>query len=228
MIGLIDHIYVIGDAKREPERIVYLETFFKSHGINVTYFQPTYMDNLTPDELSRFSEVTHGRLFKASEKSIFLNFMYLFEKCVDIHNYVLILESDVIFEEDLKEYLEGLTEFLIQISPECLSIGSGCDLIDDDVDTDDMNYQIARKQVVRCMDSLIFSKQGITKILDYMKGYGIYDEPIDNFLEKFIKGSDFSYYWVWPSITLQGSQYGYYKSSIQNTEDSTQPQESYK
>ena len=151
--------------------------------------------------------------------------MYLFEKCVDIHDYVLILESDVIFEGDLVKYLEGLTEFLIQISPECLSIGSGCDLIDDDVNTDDMNYQIARKQIVRCMDTLIFSNQGIRKILDYMKAYGIFDEPIDNFLEKFIKGSDFSYYWVWPSITLQGSQYGHYKSSIQNTEDPTQFQQ---
>ena len=226
MIGLIDHIYIIGDAKREPERIAYLTSYFKD--IEVTYFQQTYMDTLSHDELSRFSEVTHGRLFKASEKSVFLNFLYLFEKCVNSHDYVLIFESDVIFEGDLIKYLEGLSEFLTGASPECISIGSGCDLIDDDVNTDDMNYQIARKQIVRCMDSLIFSKQGITKILDYMKGYGIFDEPMDNFLEKFIKGSDFSYYWVWPSITLQGSQYGHYKSSIQNTEDSTQPQESYK
>ena len=76
------------------------------------------------------------------------------------------------------------------------------------------------------MDSLIFSKKGLSMILDYMNKYGVFDEPIDNFLEKFIKGSesDFSYYWVWPSITLQGSQYGHYKSSIQNTEDSMQTQ----
>jgi hypothetical protein len=222
MIGLIEGIYIIGNATREPERIAYLRSYFKD--IQVTYFQPTYMDTLTCDELSRFSEKTHGRLFKASEKSIFLNFMYLFEKCVDIHDYVLILESDVIFEGDLVKYLEGLNDFLIQISPDCLSIGSGCDLIDDNVNTDDMNYQIARKKIVRCTDSFIFSNKGIRKILDYMKAYGVFDEPIDNFLEKFIKGSDFSYYWVWPSITLQGSQYGHYKSSIQNTEDSMPPQ----
>jgi hypothetical protein len=173
-----------------------------------------------------FSEETHGRLFKAAEKSVFLNFMYLFEKCLEKHSgYVLILESDVIFEGNLVAYLEGLSQFLKEVSPDCVSIGSGCDLIDDDVDTSNMNFQIARKQIVRCMDSLIFSKRGITAILDYMKGYGLFDEPIDNFLEKFIKGSDFSYYWVWPSITLQGSQYGHYKSSIQNTEDPTQFQQ---
>ena len=228
MIGLIEHIYVIGDATREPERIAYLETYFKARGLNVSYFQQTYMDTLTSEELGRFSEKTNGRMYKASEKSIFLNFLYLFEKCVTQHGYVLILESDVIFEGDIIEYLNGLNGFLTELSPDCVSIGSGCDLIDDSVVVEDMSFQISRGQRVRCTDSLVFSKQGITKILDYMKGYGIFDEPIDNFLEKFIKGSEFTYYWVWPSITIQGSQYGYYKSSIQNTEDSTQPQESCK
>jgi len=224
---MIEHIYVIGSESREPERIAYLKNYFKSIGLEVTYFQPTYKNTLSPDEITRFSEETHGRYFKLAEKSVFLNFLYLFEKCLEKHSgYVLILESDVIFEGDLNTYLEGLNRFLIEASPDCVSIGSGCDLIDDDVNTDDMNYQITRKYIVRCMDSLIFSKKGLSMILDYMNKYGVFDEPIDNFLEKFIKGSesDFSYYWVWPSITLQGSQYGHYKSSIQNTEDSMQPQ----
>jgi hypothetical protein len=223
---MIEHIYVIGSETKEPERIAYLKNYFKEKKIQVSYFQPTYMDTLSPEELERFSEETHGRLFKAAEKSVFLNFLYLFEKCVEEDSsYVLILESDVIFEGDLVTYLEGLSSFLKDIVPDCVSIGSGCDLIDDDVDTNDMNFQIARKQIVRCMDSLLFSKKGLSAILDYMKSYGVFDEPIDNFLEKFIKGSDFSYYWVWPSITLQGSQYGHYKSSIQNTEDPTQFQQ---
>jgi hypothetical protein len=223
---MIEHIYVIGSEAKEPERIAYLNSYFKNLGLSVTYFQPTYMDRIKSEELKLFSEETHGRLFKAAEKSVFLNFLYLFEKCIEEHSdYVLILESDVIFEANLTAYLEGLNRFLIDYSPDCVSIGSGCDLIDDDVDTSDINYQIARKQIVRCMDSHIFSIKGINAILDYMKMYGIFDEPIDNFLEKFIKGSDFSYYWVWPSITLQGSQYGHYKSSIQNTEDPTQFQQ---
>jgi hypothetical protein len=223
---MIERIYIIGSEVREPERMAYLTGYFKGLGLSVTYFQPTYMDTISPGELSLFSEETHGRQFKVAEKSLFLNFMYLFEKCLEEHSgYVLILESDVIFEGDLVAYLEGLSRFLKEASPDCVSIGSGCDLIDDDVDTSDMNFQIVRKKIVRCTDSLIFSKGGIKAILDYMNGYGVFDEPIDNFLEKFIKGSDFSYYWVWPSITLQGSQYGHYKSSIQNTADSTQFQQ---
>ena len=224
---MIEHIYVIGNEEREPERIAYLKDYFKDLRLSVSYFQPTYMNTLSPDEISRFSEKTHDRLFKASEKSVFLNFLYLFEKCAAEHSgYVLILESDVIFEGDIVSYLEGLYEFLLSSSPDCLSIGSGCDLIDADVNVDDMNFQIVRKKIIRCTDSLLFSKKGILAILDYMNRYGLFDEPIDNFLEKFIKESEseFSFYWVWPSITLQGSQYGQYKSSIQNTEDSTQPQ----
>ena len=96
---MIEHIYVIGNKIREPERLAYLELYFKKYNLEVTYFQPTYMDTLSPGELSWFTQETHGRLFKSAEKSIFLNFLYLFEKCVAEHSgYVLILESDVIFE----------------------------------------------------------------------------------------------------------------------------------
>jgi hypothetical protein len=99
-----------------------------------------------------------------------------------------------------------------------VSIGSGCDLIDDDVNTDDMSLKIAKKQVIRCTDTLLFSYEGIQMILEYIHKCDVFDEPIDTFLEIFIKNNmnTFHYYWVWPSITLQGSQYGYYKSTIQS------------
>jgi len=211
-------IYVIGSETREPAQYTYLQNYFTNHGISVTYFQPTYIDTLTPAELSRFSETTQGNLFKSAEKSLFLNFIYLLETCLKEHDgYVLILESDVIFEGDLVQYLENLKPFLEEKKPHLVSIGSGCDLIDDAVNTDDMSLQIAKKQVIRCTDTLLFSREGIQLVLDYIHSHDIFDEPIDNFLGIFIKKyyTSFDYYWVWPSITLQGSQYGYYKSTIQ-------------
>jgi len=222
-------IYVIGNKYNEPERVSYLNKYFGDRGLEVTYFQPSYVNNLIKEELDQFTEMTHGRLFKPAEKSIFLNFFYLFKVIASrIDTHVIIFESDVIFEGDLKKYLEGLEVFINKIKPDAVSIGSGCDLIDDAVNTDDNNFQIYEKKVVRCMDSYLFSKNGINKILDYMKSYGKFDEPIDNFLEKFIKEGEFSHYWVWPSITLQGSQHGYYDSSIQNSSDSLPPQGSEK
>jgi len=222
---MIEHIYVIGDEKNEPERINYLKKYFEGLNIRVSYFQPTFMNTLTESELSRFTEITHDRLFKASEKSLFLNFLYLFQKCVSEHTgNVLILESDVIFEGNLSEYLFCLQGFIKEINPDIVSIGSGCDLIHDDVDTNDMNLQIYKYHKLRCADSLIFSVKNIQSIISYVDSYGLIDEPFDNFIDKFIKDSNSSLYWAWPSITMQGSQEGKYRSLIQNTEDSKQTQ----
>lgn len=219
-------IYVIGNKYNEPERVAYLDKYFASAGLDVTYFQPSYVNNLITAELDRFTEMTHDRLFRDSEKSLFLNFFYIFKVIASKPDeHVLVFESDVIFDGDLKFYLHCLEGFINETKPDALSIGSGCDLVHDAVDTNDMNFQIYEKDLVRCTDSYLFSKTGVNKILDYMKDYGKFDEPIDNFLQKFIKGCDFSHYWIWPSITIQGSQNGYYKSSIQNTEGTTPPQE---
>jgi hypothetical protein len=132
----------------------------------------------------------------------------------------LIFESDVRFETDICSYFQQLDYFIKAIEPEFLSIGSGCDLIDDDVNTDDMNFQIFPKKVVRCMDSFLISYIGIIKFISYASGFRSemrYDKPIDNFLQCFFESQNGNpQYWVWPSLTMQGSQNGIYKSSIQD------------
>ena len=221
----IHHIYVIGNKDREPERIQYLEDYFSKAGVSdsVSYFQPTYKDTLTIEEIQRFVREMpqHHRPLKRSEMSVFLNFYYLFQHISRKYQngYILLLESDVRFEGDLVEYLQSLKFFLETQTPDGCSLGSGCDLIDDDVNTEDMSLQIAKKPIMRCMDTLLFSVAGIRKLMWYMDSFGRFDEPIDNFLETYFKGqgkNEFSFYWIWPSITLQGSQYGHYPSAIQD------------
>jgi len=208
-------IYVIGDEGREPERIAYLKKYFSELNLQVTYFQPTYKDTLTYAELSRFTKNTHKRLFKNSEKSLVLNFLYLFETLEkQDFDYVLILESDIIFSGNLVEYMEGLKEFL-KTNPDGASLGSGCDLIDDSINVDDMSLQITKSNRLRCTDTLLFSKAGSIKIIEFLRDYGAFDEPIDNCIDILLSKNDFKFYWVWPSISIQGSQYGYYASSIQ-------------
>lgn len=219
------HIYVIGDRDREPDRIQYLDTYFSKTGLTdlVSYFQPTYKDILSDEQIQRFVRIMghHHRALKLSEMSVFLNFYYLFQQISEKYSsgYVLILESDVRFEGDLTEYLQSLHLFLETQQPDACSLGSGCDLIDDDVDVEDMSLQIAKKTVVRCMDTLLFSVDGVRKFIRYMDRFGKFDEPIDNFFDTYLKNQgkdEFSFYWIWPSITLQGSEYGHYKSSIQD------------
>lgn len=226
----IHHIYVIGNKAREQDRIQYLENYFSEAGLadSVSYFQPTYKDTLTEEQIQQFVKVMphHHRPLKLSEISVFLNFYSLFQEITEKYSdgYILILESDVRFEGELIPYLQSLTFFLETQTPDCCSIGSGCDLIDDDVDTEDMSIQVAKKTIVRCMDTLLFSVEGVRKLLRYMDRFGKFDEPIDNFFDTYVKNQgkdEFSFYWIWPSITLQGSQYGYYKSSIQEDAVST-------
>lgn len=222
----ITQIFVIGNEQREPERIAYLKEYFASKGIQgVQYIQKTYKTTLTDSEINMFQPtipISEDRPFKPAEMSIFLNFIYLFKEIAETYRsgYFLIFESDVRFESDICTYFQQLDQFINQIEPEFLSIGSGCDLIDDDVNTDDMNFQIAPKTVVRCMDSFLISYTGIIKFISYTRGFlsqTQYDNPIDNFLQCYFetqKGNP--QYWVWPSLTMQGSQNGIYKSSIQD------------
>ncbi len=220
------HIYVIGNKEREPDRIAYLEDYFAKSGLtNITYFQPTWNDCLTDYQLQHFVEIMklHDRPLKSSEISVFLNFWYLLQHISVTHNngWFLLLESDVIFEGDLAAYLQRLSAKIQNLDADCISLGSGCDLIDDNVNIDDMSFQIARKYVVRCMDTLLFSWKGLNTLNEYMQswiqGGEQFNEPIDNFFDTFIKNTPkYRYYWVWPSITLQGSQYGHYPSSIQD------------
>jgi hypothetical protein len=223
----IHTIFVIGNKEREPERIQYLETYFSEHSLqqHVNYFQPTYKSTI-PEDLRQlyFSEPSAllGRPLKHSEISIFLNFLLLFETILRDYSdgYFAIFESDVQFELPFVEYVRYMEQIIQLNPPDCFSIGSGCDLIHDDVNTDDMNFQLFPSEHVRCMDSFLFSYEGIRKfvtyIYDFQKKNGSINQPIDNFFETFLKdNTEFIQLWVWPSLTYQGSQSGAYRSSIQ-------------
>jgi GR25 family glycosyltransferase involved in LPS biosynthesis len=228
----IHRIFVIGDPKTEPERIHYLQDYFSKYQLDshVSYFQPTYKGRLSQEELQtyiphNFSDI-HKRALTEAEISIFLNFIYLFQKIISEYKdgYFIVFESDVIFEGDLKKYIHCLDGFLDIENPDAVSIGSGCDIIHDNVNTDDMNFQIFPENRVRCMDSFIFSYIGIQKFLRYFHKFletnKSINEPIDNFFQTYLelknKTEPFTQFWVWPSITLQGSQNGHYDSAIQS------------
>lgn len=217
-------IYVIGNAETEPDRVRYLQTEFDKWNLSVQWIQPSWKTTLTGAQKDQFVPYMplHRRPLNSAEMSLFLNFVAVFLKAFkDLKadtDVCLILESDVIFERPLPPYLEGLQEWIQTVKPDCVSLGSGCDLIHDDVNTEDMNFQIFPKRLIRCTDTFLFSKRGIRHFLSYLQSYGKWDEPIDNFFETFVKTHpDFTLFWVWPSLTLQGSQYGYSKSTIQDS-----------
>lgn len=122
------HIYIIGSKEREPERIAYLECYFQQQGLSVTFFQPTWGTELSVEQNNQFVEHMdiHGRPLKSSEISVFLNFMYTFQNISAAHSsgWFLLLESDVIFEGSLAEYLQRLPPHLESLNADCVSLGS--------------------------------------------------------------------------------------------------------
>jgi len=220
----INHIYIIGDEKREPERITYLKNYFKDQE-NITYFQPTYKDNIKQEEIDKYipnNWSLHNRPLRLSEISLFLNYIYLFEKILKDHKegYFLILESDVLFLADCNKYVENILPRIIENKIDCVSIGSGCNLIPPGIKTDSVEFQFVKMIKTRCTDSLIFSYNAIQRLYDYIQSFlesGIsLNQPIDNFLETFFAFNiDYLFTWVYPPLCIQGSQNGNYKSSIQ-------------
>ena len=135
-----------------------------------------------------------------------------------------------------KEYIELYQTYTKKYGPKTaifLMVGSFYELYDiQDSETgetqanvreivDYLGIQIAPKKVVRCMDSFLISYTGIIKFVSYTSGFLTemrYDKPIDNFLQCYFKSQKGNpQYWVWPSLTMQGSQNGIYKSSIQDS-----------
>lgn len=233
----ITSIFVIGSPDTEPERVAYLNTYFSKEGVEgVQYRQKTWGTRLTESDTSAFTKQMQTdsglRAFRPSEISIFLNYITILEEFVGgvskDTQYCMILESDVIFEDNIRftEYFQALAGFFDSVHPEIVSFGSGCDMIADDVNTDDMNFQIfPERKRVRCMDSFLFSRRGAVKFLAYCKNQlatgKLYNLPIDNYLEEYLKTradeTPAVQWWIWPSLTLQGSQNGHYKSNIQLT-----------
>jgi hypothetical protein len=231
----IDTIFVIGSEETEPERIAYLKNYFSKEGVHCEFRQKTWGTRLSSSDRNIFTNqilTDDGpREFKPSEVSIFLNYTDVLEEFVaSPHQFCMILESDVIFEENMNftAYFQAIQPFLEAVNPEIVSFGSGCDMIADDVNTDDMNFQIfPERKRVRCMDSFLFSHIGAERFLSYCKNQlaagKLYNLPIDNYLEEYLKTrfdeeaatTTATQWWIWPSLTLQGSQNGHYKSSIQ-------------
>lgn len=238
----ISKIYVLGSAQREPDRIKYLHAYFTHERIlDIQYRQKTWGTTLSDTDTSLFSKQVHtdagARDFRPSEMSIFLNYIDVlveFVKCgsgggSDNDTYCMILESDVIFDDTLnfRSYFQALDVFIKNVHPEIVSFGSGCDMVSGEVNTNDMNFQIFPEPTrVRCMDSFLFSYKGAVNFLNYCKNQlaagKLYNLPIDNYLEEYLKTradeTPSVQWWVWPSLTFQGSQNGYYKSTIQINE----------
>jgi hypothetical protein len=194
----------------------------------INYSLPTYYNTLQNSKLFNKIKVNNSKYLQTNEKelslreiSIFLNFYIIFKRILAYYKegLFMILESDVICKENFNLIYKLLSSLDLTFN-DCISFGSGCNIDIINHAIVENNIELYKNQETRCMDSLIFSIQGIQKFVDYIERKifttGI-DNPIDYFMNDFLKTTNsFNMYWTSPSITIQGSQNGTFQSNIQS------------
>jgi len=227
----IQKVTCIVDEKIEPDRYIKINTELKRNGIQsfmIDYSLPTYYNTLHNSKLFNKIKINNSKYLQTNEKelsqreiSIFLNFYIIFKRILGYYKegLFMILESDVICKENFNLIYKLLSSLDLTFN-DCISFGSGCNIDIKNYTITEDNIELYKNQETRCMDSLIFSIQGIQKFVDYIESKifstGI-DNPIDYFMNDFLRMTNsFNMYWTSPSLTIQGSQNGTFKSNIQS------------
>ena len=226
----LDRTFCISSKEFEPERYNRLIDLTNSLKLSAEFIQPTYKYTITKeiyDKHVRNDEIFNLRSLplKKAELSISLNFLYIFQhirKNYGKGNF-LILESDVYLHGNIKnidKIIDTLNEF--NIDWDCVHIGFDkpnqleiFDFVKDDIG-------IKRKFNPRCLDSMIWTYNGIIKFLNYLEKEIQLDFsiPFDYIVWNFFKAhSNFYFYWCNNEVFIQGSNSGIEPSTIQNDVD---------
>lgn len=186
------------------------------------YLLPTYYDNMDKKLFNKIKInnikylASNNKKLSLREVSIFLNFYIIMKRILGYYRSgtFIFFESDVIFKENFNT-LHTLINNFNSDDIDCISFGSGCN-----VELQSTNIKLFKMDKTRCMDSMIFSYNGIQKFVNYIESKifnsstGL-DNPIDFFMNEFLANNSFNMFWTSPSFTVQGSQTGIYKSLIQ-------------
>jgi GR25 family glycosyltransferase involved in LPS biosynthesis len=182
-------------------------------------------DVLTDEEKSHFSKkLTDGEI------SLFIHHIECYKKLIEDpeHHWAIVFEDDAIFESNFKETLQ---KYMGQMPNEwdVLFIGDGClgnERKGTHIPQDKIipGCNIYKKNVLdrdcsaKCLDSYIISKKSAKKFVNeynkQMEENIKFDCPVDFWLTKTIIQYDMNLYWAEPTIVKQGSEYGFYSSSV--------------
>ncbi len=219
----IDHVYILCDPAKEPDRAAYLQQWLQIHQIDpssYTMVLDTYGDNpffqtkAVWDSYDPWS-TAHGRTplnfnttnLKPTELSLLWNWAAVAHRAVLAnHKVVLILESDVLFCEN---FLERFSTALAALEHETggawdfLSLSASAAIVPNTVQPGKLWYTPNHPALpTRCTDSMVFRVPMLAKILDTFFPCA---EALDwelNFQLTLHKARAF---WLHPPVTRQGS-----------------------
>jgi glycosyl transferase family 25 len=178
-------------------------------------------ENLTLHERNMFRNISDGEI------SVALHHIECYKRIVHENiDYTLILEDDVILCNNFREILERYIKDLPS-DWDMLFIGDGCGLhIDKNLliqekhiyKKENVNNGKTYEGATRCLDSYLISNKCAKIITEKLKlpNYTIL-VPVDLWMNCVIRNNNFNIYWAEPTIVTQGSENGFYKSSLRIT-----------
>lgn len=223
----LDKIFCISSKEFEPERYNRLIELTNSLKLSTEFIQPTYKHRISEEIYTKYVKTDdifnlRSSPLKKAELSISLNFLHIFQHIRK--NYrkgnFLILESDIYLYGDISnidKIINTLNEH--NMIWDCVHIGFDKS---NDLNTFDFikdSIGIKRKFNPRCLDSMIWTYNGIIKFLNYLEKEIQLDFsiPFDYIIWNFFKAhNDFYFYWCNNEVFIQGSNSGIEASTIQN------------
>lgn len=233
---MINDIYII-HWKELKDRRLYLENQFKDK--NVTWVDFYDRNTITEEDIQKvykkdpdvwnnrviglYNEAPTYRDLKISEICNSLSHIYVLQHMIDNNiDYGLVLEDDVILKNNFftlfDHYMNQTPQDFDMIflgssfSPQILD-GVGCenDKPRIQIQSGKVVYEKYRNPKTRCVDAYILKKSTAEKLKNAITEISL---PYDFDLAHFIKILDLKVYWWEPGLVYQGSQSGYYRSSI--------------
>lgn len=233
---MIDNIYII-HWKELKERKKYLESqlfnynvcwidFFDRNTIKSEDIDKIYSNNekLWNDRVKYiYNPNPPYRDLRISEICNSMSHIYVLDDIIDKnYEYGIVLEDDVIFKSNFftqfDDYFDKTPKdfdivFLgSSFSPQVLdNVGFETDKSQIQLNSDMCVYEKFRNPKTRCVDAYILKKSACEKLKTIINEIVL---PYDFDLAYFIKELDLKVYWWEPGLVFQGSQAGYYSSSI--------------
>jgi GR25 family glycosyltransferase involved in LPS biosynthesis len=207
------------------ERKQFLLNEFNKHSLIYHFIEDYDRENLSNKELRLFN-TNRVRLPMCS------NIMKHIDAYKNIMNneykYSLILEDDVILDDKFGDILnKGLEQLPDDYDMLFIGNAGGCNLHIDPsrIKAEQFIYKKCREitkpgnhweghGATRCTDSYLVSKKAAKKLINYVSNLKerAIDEASDWWLNRVIRELELDIYWLEPTIVLQGSATGKYKS----------------
>ena len=176
-------------------------------------------DNLTPTEKSKFKNLTDGEI------SLMLHHFECYKIISEQYDYAIIFEDDVILADDFKNKIEKYISDLPN-DWDMLFFGKGHGLhipkyrLRPDINIYKKMTDLKNKipggidGSTRCADSYVVSKKCAQKLVQVINNLQVTTIPLDHLLNKINDFCKFNIYWSEPTITIQGTSNGTFKTSL--------------